>query len=459
MYKTALALLMLLLPSMAWGSKGVVILDFSGEGIEGTLLELLTDDVREGVIDVARSGSIAEELSVTSREKTEGMLALMGASNTCTDSACAVALARNIGADYVVSGTVVRIGDTYILGLRMHEAESSRMLASTDIRASSPRALMGVSRKGGQRLLSIWSGLPVSEPRKEGLVKEGEEGLDGVMVRFTSDPSEASVMVDGSLFCDSTPCARLLRKGPHEVLFVKQRYEDRPRSFTAIPGTEISGEPKPLFGLLNVATSPPGVQLDLDGEDIGSSPVAKREIPPGWHILSSSGECFEPVSYRFQSVPNQTKGIELPELDPRTATVRISAFVGSRKAKGDILLDGRTAGRTGSRIEASICSKKLEVVTDGGKTWSQRLALEEGQDLSIEARMIATGHIAVEGEVDRIELERDGELFSPGELPEGAYSVKVFFPGMKPTVIGSIEVKPDKTSTISCDKSFMNCRF
>jgi hypothetical protein len=111
----------------------LAVLEFSGP-LEATVLNVLSDEVRS----VALKAVAEHHCSVMTRESMAVILKDMGRGE-CQEGDCEVETARNIGADFVVSGIVVKIEGSLVATLKLHETARGSLLASA--RATAPTAL------------------------------------------------------------------------------------------------------------------------------------------------------------------------------------------------------------------------------------------------------------------------------------------------------------------------------
>ena len=107
----------------------LAVLQFSGVGIKPEVLFLLSDQAREGTMNAIDK----DKISVLTRENMQQLLADNGLDITCIEGKCEVETGRNIGADYVISGSVVSMGGEYILTLKFHETKGGRLLSTKSI--------------------------------------------------------------------------------------------------------------------------------------------------------------------------------------------------------------------------------------------------------------------------------------------------------------------------------------
>ena len=107
----------------------LAVLEFYGVGVDKAYLELLTDSARSGALEVGRG----EGIEIYTRENMLMMLSDMGKSAECMEGSCEVEIARNISADYVVSGKVTKRGSTIILQMKFHETRGGTLLATEEL--------------------------------------------------------------------------------------------------------------------------------------------------------------------------------------------------------------------------------------------------------------------------------------------------------------------------------------
>ena len=86
------------------GNKRLAVLEFRGKNLEQDILMTFSDTVRGGALQ----GLSGRGVVVMTRENMLVLLKDMGKKD-CQEGECEVETARNIGADYVVSGKVVRM--------------------------------------------------------------------------------------------------------------------------------------------------------------------------------------------------------------------------------------------------------------------------------------------------------------------------------------------------------------
>ncbi len=119
-------------PALAEESPRIAVLELKGKLPRGQL-SVMSDKVRSGVL-VAMQG---KDYVVMSRENMAILLKDMGLDCESAQGECEVETGRNIGAAYVVSGSVEDVGDGLMLvSLKVHDTASGALKATGDVRGT-----------------------------------------------------------------------------------------------------------------------------------------------------------------------------------------------------------------------------------------------------------------------------------------------------------------------------------
>ena len=155
-----LLLWILWLPSAAAEVKRLAVLEFTGVGIDGVILGVISDSARTGIVQVVDT----DEILVMTKESILEVLKDMGKDISCMEGACEVETGRNIGADYIMTGAVVRIDDDYVLTLKFFDTQSSALLASETMDAKSVNNLRKATPDLAQKVVRKGLKLPAKKP-------------------------------------------------------------------------------------------------------------------------------------------------------------------------------------------------------------------------------------------------------------------------------------------------------
>ncbi len=372
--------------------KRVAVLEFRGVDIQPAILLKLSDQSRTAAVQVLNK----DEYLIMTRENMMQILSDMGKDASCMEGQCEVEIGRNVGADLIVTGDILKIEGTYVLTLKLYDTLSGGLLHSLDVEDTSVLTLKSKTHEESIALfqkglgLSGASSAPVNIESgfTGGSVQTDDwmvEGGNTAIVKFESNPSGAVVLVDGQMLCTTTPCSKEIKAGNHKVVFQKERYFPYESMVNAKTGSKVSGELEARFGHVSVSSSPSGVKVLLDGETFGSTPISRKEVDAGVHTLSIKDPCYVGQDYRFQMKPGGTESVTYP-VSERQSAVKVTVMDKADVLLGDVYVDGTKVGQSSSVIKVALCSKELKVKVND-RTFTEKLNLQERQvsELSVDA--------------------------------------------------------------------------
>ena len=129
--------------------KRMAVLEFAGKNMDEDILMTFSDTVRGGALQ----GLEPHGVVVMTRENMMVLLRDMG-KKECGEGDCEVETARNIGADYVISGKVVRIEQIYAVTLKLHETQGGSLLGTDTVEGSSQIDLLRSLREHSRMLVT-----------------------------------------------------------------------------------------------------------------------------------------------------------------------------------------------------------------------------------------------------------------------------------------------------------------
>ena len=135
------------------------VLEFQGVNVDDSILKKLSDQSRIAAANVLPD----EQYHVMTREGLLSIVQDMGKDISCLSGACEIEIARNIGADYVVTGDLLRLEETYLLTLKLHDSHSGLMLSGKEVNSTSLLELIQFSQQASQDMLV--SGLGITSSR------------------------------------------------------------------------------------------------------------------------------------------------------------------------------------------------------------------------------------------------------------------------------------------------------
>lgn len=129
-------------------AKLLAVLEFKGKNLDRDVLDTLSDEVRGGALD----GIQGRAVDVITRESMLAIQKDMG-KGECTEGDCEVETGRNIGADYIVTGNVVLMDQTYVVTLKLLATDSGALKSTESAEAANRLELKRLLREKGRKLL------------------------------------------------------------------------------------------------------------------------------------------------------------------------------------------------------------------------------------------------------------------------------------------------------------------
>jgi FKBP-type peptidyl-prolyl cis-trans isomerase FkpA len=180
-------------PGLEATEKRLAVLEFRGRGATDEVRALMADEARAGALEGLRGRRVA----VMSRENMAAMLKDMGKA-ACAEGECEVETARNIGADYVVTGEVVLLEGEVRVSLKLHESAGGRLLATRKTKGA--RASTVVDQLAAATTELVSDGLGLTRAKAQPV---GDQDGDGLSDDVDKCPDQAE---DRDGFEDSDGC-------------------------------------------------------------------------------------------------------------------------------------------------------------------------------------------------------------------------------------------------------------
>lgn len=182
-----------------------------------------------------------------------------------------------------------------------------------------------------------------------------------------------------------------------------------------------------------------GAEVRIDGEVAGTIPVSKL-LKQGRHEVRVTKDGFQEWSQWFEVRPGETRAQAI-------VLERARAAAGSLLIAGDVpgapvFVDGQEKGRSPVVVDGlDAGAHAVEIRPEGLPVWSQTVAVEAGQRVTVNPRLQperpASGSIRVISNVDGAQVILDGDPLGvvPADAPElapGSHIVEVMAPGYRP---------------------------
>jgi len=219
--------------------------------------------------------------------------------------------------------------------------------------------------------------------RSSAAAKLDELGSDLALVKVTTNPPGATIMVDrpelGAF--GKTPRVLALEPGEHAIELRREGFQPASINVTAPRGhtEEVLVDLEPLLGQLRVSSSPRGAKLSLQRE--GSSRWedlhhAEATLPVGGYRLRLQAPGHATVVANV--IIRQGQTAELALLAPALPEVVGTLLVGTGNAPALIIVDGRKKALAPARIDGvEVGAHHVELRAKGYLTWQGTVVVRD----------------------------------------------------------------------------------
>lgn len=382
--------------SPAAAQERLAVLEFvtvsSGPNATPELLGGLSERARQAATREVGRGYI-----VMTEESTVAILRDMGRTCTGKPGECEIDTGRALGAALIITGSLRVIEGTYLLDLKLFDTANAQLLDGRSAEATKQLELLSrtteavrVLVRTGLRTRRGAGAPPPPSPGLAGPIKEKTDDLppmlEEAVVAFESSPAGAIVRVDADLACHPTPCKASLTLGRHEAVVEKVRYAPAEVTVDVKRGAKVSVMLQPLFGVVEVETDPPGLQIALDGKAFGRSPISPAELDPGTYEVVIDEPCFHRTGERVFLKAGDHRKLRL-DAKPRMAGLKVTAADAKGSAvEAKVRVGGRDLGDTGAVLRIPVCTRSVDVTT-GAFTRAVPVSLVESKVVVVQARL------------------------------------------------------------------------
>ncbi|MEZ5490040.1 MAG: PEGA domain-containing protein [Gammaproteobacteria bacterium] len=267
------------------------------------------------------------------------------------------------------------------------------------------------------------------------------------------EPVTADVTIDGGLAIKMGQ-RYLIREGIYDLSLRNAGYQDLD---TKLFVTDEQSQTHPiemriLPGLVAVESlNLAGARVQIDGVDIGETPLLDARVEAGEHELVVSRERYLPHRETITVNGRSLRERFEVQLDPAWAVVSFT----SEPAGAEVLVDGESVGTTPMNAELLQGERDVTVKLAGHQAWQQRLSIIAGQDTSIPRVQLipADGLVFIRSNPSDASVTIDGVFKgqTPLEvaLPPGVQHRITLFKAGYQEASRSITTVPDQESAVT----------
>ena len=257
--------------------------------------------------------------------------------------------------------------------------------------------------------------------------------LTAKSVSVEVDPITASIQIDGGLNFRLGQ-RYLIRSGSYEITLRNEGYHDTQTQL--IVGSDAAQTHpftmRKLPGMVSISTlAMSGARVQIDGVDIGQTPLVDVSVEPGEHQLTISNDRYLDYGAVIEIEGRSVQQSFEAALEPAWATYSFT----TAPSGADIIVDGETLGQTPLNVEILQGERDVTLKLAGHKAW------QEGFDVIASEDFV----------VPSIDLEpADGLVFIQSNPSAANVTIGGEFQGLTPL---EVALAPDQTHEITFFKN------
>ncbi len=212
-----------------------------------------------------------------------------------------------------------------------------------------------------------------------------------------SEPAGADVYIDGTKNPDVTPTViQNVVEGPHTVELRKAPDQVQKQAVEVKAGetAKVHIDFNGGTGVVRVMSDTPGARAFLDDEDRGAVPVDLKGVTAGPHIIKVKAPGFATATKEVVVSPGQSIPVSL-QLAPDAPIDQGTLKVVSMVPEAEVVIDGGLVGKVPQEKLLSSGDHTVLVRLVGFKTFEQKVRIEPGQVVTVQAELKSVGRLRV----------------------------------------------------------------
>jgi Protein of unknown function (DUF1566)/PEGA domain len=395
---------------LAAPTRKVAVLELVNKaGITDDEAYFLTDKVRRTASGTLPTG----HFTIMTSENIQELLPPGKDLAKCTDAQCEVEIGRNIGAEYIVTGEIIRYAGDLRVQVKVHHVPSGHFIGSMDTEPGGLREqetmLSSISATMMNKVLSH-AGVTAPSQRGGGAVfvspTQPSTPSDAAEVRtlppteqplatatgpaglyITSNPPGADVYLGQTKAGTTSPAfqkVNLQSGSTVRVTLKMDLYHDVSFDVALKPGVMKFGgvELKPAFGSLKIESEPSGAEVYIGGEKVGSTPFSEQRYPSGQYLVTVSKEWYLPQEDQQITVSDGQATSKIFTLSQDFGTLDVQSI----PPGADVTLEGKKLGITpGSWRVPPVQNGRVELALAKHRGKSFEITIDRDQTVKITA--------------------------------------------------------------------------
>jgi hypothetical protein len=269
--------------------------------------------------------------------------------------------------------------------------------------------------------------------------RQGESGsTKSSQIYVTTDPENANLFYDSVSYGSTPATITSVAPGTHILVVRKPGYNETRASVSIKAGDRLAMELKlePLRGLVLVHSVPSGADVEIEGVNIGKTPLFSFDFPPGQNRLQISKPGFVPKSVN----------VNIEDRTPLKVDVSLSSdsaelTVESSPAGATVTMDSSVVGTTPLNLtDAKTGSHTVEISLKGYLPVKREISMQIGEKQKISSKLIPLpGKLTVLSAPQKARIYLNNQFkaeapFTVTNIPSGKHVIRAELQGFDPQV-------------------------
>ncbi|HET9986887.1 MAG TPA: PEGA domain-containing protein [Kofleriaceae bacterium] len=288
-------------------------------------------------------------------------------------------------------------------------------------------------------------------------LKEIAKPKYGVVV-VDSDVPDAEVYIDGNKHPDNTPAViQNVIEGLHVIEVRKQPALPWKQTVQVTAGqqTKVRAELQATLnggvGVVRVLSDQAGARAFIDGTDMGPVPVDIKDVKAGEHIVQVKAPGMQAGEKKVTVAAGSSQIVKF-DLNAEAAGDSGILKVVSMVPEAQVFIDGASVGKVPQEKHVSAGEHPVVVRLDGFKQFEQKVRVEAGQTVTVQATLKPVGRLRVLATPSPSDVIINGipvgKTPLDTEVETGETVVRIENPGYQPFE-QTLQIEGGKTQTLS----------
>ena len=220
-------------------------------------------------------------------------------------------------------------------------------------------------------------------------------------VLVDADVPDAEVYIDGNKHPDNTPAIiQNVIEGVHVIEVRKEPALPWKQTVQVVADQQIKvrAELQATLnggtGVVRVLCDTDGARAAIDGTDMGPVPVDIKDVKAGDHIITVSAANMQPADKHVTVAAGSSQIVKF-DLNGAAGGDQGVLKIVSMVPGGEVFIDGADVGRVPQEKRVSAGEHPVVVRLDGFKQFEQKVRVEAGQSVTVQAQLKPVGRLRV----------------------------------------------------------------